>query len=131
MRDKMQRILFALALSLGMLRLVDASDQWLPKAREEGRVAVYTSFNQADLPKLIDPFSRKYPGIHVEVIRGVATSLLPRVTTEIKAGKGGDLVFTKAEYLDLLKNQNFLQLYKSPEQITAADGYVTGVWVSA
>jgi iron(III) transport system substrate-binding protein len=99
------------------------------KGKEEGQVVLYTSLNLLSVPKLTEPFSKKYPGIKVEVIRGVATGLVPRIMTESKAGKSGDLVFTKAEYLDLLKNQALLQRYKSTEDIMG-DGYVSGVWCS-
>jgi iron(III) transport system substrate-binding protein len=102
----------------------------LGKAREEGRLVLYTSFTQADIPKLVDAFAKKYPGIRVDVIRGVASSMIPRITTETKAGKSGDVVFTKAEYLDLLKSQALLQSYRSPEEKLPGDGYVTGVWMS-
>jgi iron(III) transport system substrate-binding protein len=121
------RIFLIVVLSLSA---ADASDQWLIKAREEGQVVLYTSFNQADLVKLINPFLKKYPGVRVDVIRGVASSLVPRIAPESKAGKSADLVFTKAEYLDLLKSQRLLERYKSSEEKIPGDGYIAGVWVS-
>ena len=99
------------------------------KAKEQGQIILYTSLNLVSVPKLIEPFSKRYPGIKVEVIRGVASSLVPRIMSELKAGKSGDLLFTKAEYLDLLKSQGLLQRHQSTED-PGGDGYVSGVWCS-
>ena len=105
-----------------------ASDP-VQRTKVEGPVILYTSLNLVSVPKLIEPFSKRYPGIKVEVIRGVASSLVPRIMAEIKTGKSGDLLFTKAEYLDLLKNQGLLQRYKSLED-PQGDGYLSAVWCS-
>jgi len=98
-------------------------------AKLEGQITLYTSLNLVSVPKLIEPFNKQYPAIKVEVIRGVATSLVPRITSELKAGRSGDIIFTKAEYLDLLKSQGLLQRHKSPED-SKGDGYVSPVWCS-
>lgn len=98
-------------------------------SKNEGQITLYTSLNLVSVPKLVEPFNKQHPGIKVEVIRGVATSLVPRITAELKAGRSGDLIFTKADYLDLLKSQGLLQRYKSPED-AKGDGYVSPVWCS-
>lgn len=103
----------------------------LKKAREEGRVVLYTSFSQADLARLTDPFFKKYPGIEVEIVRGGSSTLHPKITNEYRARKAGaDLIFTKADYLDLLQKQGLLQKYQSPEDKAPSSGYAAGAYVS-
>ncbi len=108
----------------------DAASPWVEKAKKEGRVVLYTSFSQADLPKLTDPFFKKYPGIMVEIVRGGSSTLHPKIIGEYRAKKAGaDLIFTKADYLDLLQKQGLLQSYKSPEDKAPSEGYAAGVYI--
>lgn len=107
----------------------DAASPWVEKAEKEGRVVLYTSFSQADLQKLTSPFSKMYPGVQLKVVRGGSGTLVPKIMAEQRAGRPlADLIFTKADYLDLFQTKGLLQKYDSPERKSDMGGYWTGVY---
>ena len=94
---------------------VFASD-WYEAAKSEKQVVWYTSLNVADNEKISAAFTKKYPGVDVNVNRQSANSVLQKVLTERRAGKDvADVVLVGAEYLDLLQTRGILQKYNSAE----------------
>ena len=57
-------------------------------ATEEGAVTVYSSQGLDALNALADNFEAKYPGIDVEIVRGIDSDLAPKVEAENQTGQG-------------------------------------------
>src|SRR6266536_894565 len=56
------------------------------RARKEGQVLVYSSFNAAEFVSLKDVFEKKYPGVKVEHLRLAGAKLMQRILSEHQAG---------------------------------------------
>lgn len=89
----------------------------LAKARQEGKVAVYTSTDLAQGQKLLDAFKAAFPGIEVEWNDQGTTSVFNRVISEAAAKQvGGDITWTSASDLQLsLVDRGLAATYRSPE----------------
>ena len=57
-------------------------------ATEEGKVTVYSSQGLDALNQLATNFEAKYPGIDVEIVRGIDSDLAPKVEAENQTGQG-------------------------------------------
>jgi iron(III) transport system substrate-binding protein len=57
-------------------------------ATEEGKVTVYSSQGLDALNQLAANFEAKYPGIDVEIVRGIDSDLAPKVEIEMQTGQG-------------------------------------------
>jgi iron(III) transport system substrate-binding protein len=57
-------------------------------ATEEGAVTVYSSQGLDALEQLAANFEAKYPGIDVEIVRGIDSDLAPKVEAENQTGQG-------------------------------------------
>ncbi len=57
-------------------------------ATEEGAVTVYSSQGLDALEQLATNFEAKYPGIAVEIVRGIDSDLTPKVEAENQTGQG-------------------------------------------
>ena len=57
-------------------------------ATEEGAVTVYSSQGLDALEQLATNFEAKYPGIAVEIVRGIDSDLAPKVEAENQTGQG-------------------------------------------
>ena len=85
-----------------------SASNWYQAAKSEKQAVWYTSLNVADNEKIIAAFTKKYPGVDVNVNRQSANSVLQKVLTERRAGKDvADVVLVGAEYLDLLQTGEF------------------------
>ena len=121
---------FFLFISVFGVTVVCASP-WYDAAKKEGEVIVYTSINVDDHPKLVNPFSRKYPGISVKFIRQSSNSILERVLNEGRAGKSlADIVAVGAEYLNVIEGKGMLRGYTSAESKAQRDGEWYQIYVS-
>lgn len=95
----------------------------LAKAKQEGKVVVYTSTDLAQGQKLLDAFKAVYPGIDVEWNDQGTTSAFNRVISEAAAKQvGGDIVWSSALDLQLsLVDRGLATTYRSPEAAKLPD----------
>jgi len=85
-------------------------------AKKEGQIVIYGAAISDIIKPLKDGFSRRYPGIQVEVMEGTGSRLRERVRAEQRAGKAvADLFASGTGSLWDLKKDGFLQPYLSPE----------------
>ncbi len=107
------------------------ASNWYEAAKSEKQAVWYTSLNVADNEKIIAAFTKKYPGVDVNVNRQSANSVLQKVLTERRAGKDvADVVLVGAEYLDLLQNRGILQKYNSAEWKAEKGDFWTATYMS-
>jgi iron(III) transport system substrate-binding protein len=66
----------------------DANAELVAAATEEGKVTVYSSQGLDALNELAASFESEYPGIDVEVVRGIDSDLAPKVEAENQTGNG-------------------------------------------
>lgn len=74
-----------------------AYEDLVAAATEEGTVTVYSSQGLDALNEFKAGFEAKYPGITVEVVRGIDTDLSSRVETEYQTGGGPDLYVSASQ----------------------------------
>jgi iron(III) transport system substrate-binding protein len=104
---------------------------WYEAAKNEKQVVWYTSLNVTDNEKITAAFTKKYPGIEVNVNRQSANSILQKVLTERRSGKDmADVVLLGAEYLDLLQKRGIFQRYSSSEWKAEKGDFWTPTYVS-
>jgi iron(III) transport system substrate-binding protein len=65
-------------------------------ATEEGQVTIYSSQGLDALEQMASNFEAKYPGIDVEVVRGIDSDLAPKVEAENQTGQGIADVYVNA-----------------------------------
>jgi iron(III) transport system substrate-binding protein len=65
-------------------------------ATEEGEVTIYSSQGLDALEQMASNFEAKYPGIDVEVVRGIDSDLAPKVEAENQTGQGIADVYVNA-----------------------------------
>ena len=63
-------------------------DEVVAAAKKEGSVMLYSSQNIAILESLKEAWSKQYPEIKLEFVRGTDADLNPRIETENRTGKG-------------------------------------------
>lgn len=82
-----------------------------------GVLQLYTSQPDADVNKLVNGFKQKYPHVQVNVFRSGTEEVIARINTEVRAGKlGADvLLLADAPTFEVLKKQNLLMAYESPQ----------------
>jgi iron(III) transport system substrate-binding protein len=82
------------------------------RARKEGQVLVYSSFNAAEMVSLKDAFEKKYPGVKVEHLRLAGAKLMQRILAEHQAGRDlADTVLIKGETMHVLGQKGLLARY--------------------
>ncbi len=82
------------------------------RARKEGQVLVYSSFNAAEFVSLKDGFEKKYPGVKVEHLRLAGAKLMQRILAEHQAGSNlADTVLIKGETMHVLGQKGLLAKY--------------------
>jgi iron(III) transport system substrate-binding protein len=87
------------------------------RARREGTVLVYSSFNAAEMNQLKETFEQRYPGVKVEHLRLAGAKLMQRILAENLAGKDmADTVLIKGETLYVLGQKGLLAKYDPLEQ---------------
>jgi iron(III) transport system substrate-binding protein len=82
------------------------------RARKEGQVLVYSSFNAAEMVSLKNAFEKKYPGVKVEHLRLAGAKLMQRILAEHQAGSDlADTVLIKGETMHVLGQKGLLAKY--------------------
>jgi len=82
------------------------------RARKEGEVLVYSSFNAAEMVSLKDVFEKRYPGVKVNHLRLAGAKLMQRILAEHQAGSDlADTVLIKGETMHVLGQKGLLAKY--------------------
>jgi len=82
------------------------------RARKEGQVLIYSSFNAAEMVSLKDAFEKRYPGVKVEHLRLAGAKLMQRILAEHQAGRDlADTVLIKGETMHVLGEKGLLAKY--------------------
>src|SRR5512139_2737218 len=91
--------LLTILLSFFLLSAAAAAEPSLyERARKEGQVLVYSSFNAAEMVTLKNSFENRYPGVKVEHLRLAGARLMQRLIAEHQAGSDlADNVLIKGE----------------------------------
>lgn len=113
---------------------VDAFSQDLEKARQQGKVVLYTSMGASDADAVVKAFERKYPFVRLEPYRTSSEKVLVRLVNEHRAKKYfGDVVTVDGLQSEVLKEKRILDRYAStetvnfPAQWRDPEGYWTAV----
>ncbi len=113
---------------------VDAFSQDLEKARQQGKVVLYTSMGSSDVNAVVQAFERKYPFMRLEPYRTSSEKTLVRLVNEHRARKYlGDIVTVDGIQSLVLKEKRILDRYVSREaayflpQWQDSEGYWTAL----
>lgn len=102
-------------------------------AKKEGMVVFYTTMTTDSNEAIRRAFEEKYPFVKMEVYRTNNPKLLAKVVTEARAGRHlWDVISIAGFQTYILKKQNFLARYASPEGIAVPKGFKDpeGYWAS-
>lgn len=112
-----------------------AQSAFFAKAKEEGRVLVYTSLAASDNKPFQAAFEQAHPGVKLELYRASGTTILQKILTEHRAGAHlADAVLTEGAVLYALKDAGLLEKFDSPERkafeprFKDKEGYWTDVY---
>lgn len=136
---KTMKFFFATLLSLmclgGNVAPSAAQSAFYAKAKEEGRVLVYTSLAASDNKPFRSAFEQAYPGVKLEIYRASGTTILQKILTETRAGAHlADAVLTEGAVLHALKDAKLLEKFDSSERnafearFKDKDGFWTDVY---
>lgn len=108
--------------------------QDLVKAKQEGRVVLYTSWGPTDADYVVKAFEKKHPPLKVETVRASSERTLTRLLSEHRANKFlGDVVAVSGIQSGILKEKGSLDRYQSAEAANFPtdwrdpDGFGTGL----
>jgi len=126
---------FTLLVSMGFGLSAHAQSPYYAKAKEEGKVVLYTSLAGSDNKPFKDAFEKKYPGVTLEIYRVSGSKVLQKALAEHSAGTDiVDVVLTEETALLILRQKNLLVKFDSPERkafdsrFKDADGYWVDVY---
>jgi len=112
-----------------------AESSFYAKAKQEGRVLLYTSLASSDNEAFRHAFEKANPGVKLDIYRASGTTILQKVLTENRAGGDVvDAVMTEGTVLHALKDKKLLVKFDSPERKAFDDrfkdkeGYWTDVY---
>ncbi|HSK30451.1 MAG TPA: extracellular solute-binding protein [Candidatus Limnocylindria bacterium] len=136
---KIMKSYFATILSLvcygSLVSQSAAESAYYAKAKEEGRVLIYTSLAASDNKPFRSAFEKANPGVKLEIYRASGTTILQKILTESRAGAHlVDAVLTEGTVLHALKDKNLLDKFDSPERkafdarFKDTEGYWTDVY---
>ena len=112
-----------------------ANDALYDKAKEEGKVLLYSSLSTGDTRELQKIFHKKYPGVQLEIYRTGGPKILQKIMAEHRTGNDiADVVMTKGDVIHILLKEKLLAQFNSPErdafgeQFKDPEGYWTDVY---
>jgi hypothetical protein len=123
----------ALALSacLFLSPAVHAESDFYEKAKQEGKVVLYTSFANSDTRVLKEVFDKKFPGVNLDIYRSGGPKILQKILAEHLAGSDfADVVMTKGDAVHLLVQKKLLAKFDSLERKAYEDHFDSGRRVS-
>jgi iron(III) transport system substrate-binding protein len=137
----MKNVKFCLAViaslvgSAGFVSHGSAQSAFYAKAKEEGKVVLYTTLAASDNKPFRAAFEQAYPGVQLEIYRASGTTVLQKILTESRAGAHlTDVVLAEGAALTPLRDANLLVKFDSPERkafearFKDKDGFWTDVY---
>ncbi|MGH7824094.1 MAG: ABC transporter substrate-binding protein, partial [Candidatus Binatia bacterium] len=128
-------IVLGLLVSIGCFSPAQADSSFYAKAKEEGKIVLYTSLAGSDTKPFEGAFEKKYPGVQLEIYRASGSKVLQKILTENRAGTDiADAVMTQGNALYVLREKNLLAKFDSPERkafdsrFKDKEGYWTDVY---
>ena len=110
-------VIAAMLVFLGVSATAGAESAYYAKAKEEGKVLLYTSLAGSDTKPFKAAFEKANPGVQLDMYRASGTTLLQKILTESAAGRGiADAILTEVNALHVLKAKNLLTKFDSPER---------------
>jgi iron(III) transport system substrate-binding protein len=101
----------------GLVARSAAQSGFYAKAKEEGRVLIYTSLAASDNKPFQAALEQANPGVKLEIYRASGTTILQKILTESRAGAHlADAVLTEGTVLHALKDNKLLVQFDSPER---------------
>ena len=103
----------------------------LEGARSEGEAVVYLNLDQVVASALTAGFTKKYPGVNVQVGRFSGASIIARVETEARAGKlAADVIQSGELGILVLIDRGVMARYRSPQLTAYPESYrdKDGIW---
>jgi iron(III) transport system substrate-binding protein len=95
-------------------RGADREARLVERAKQEGRVVLYTSLAPTESKPLADAFEKKY-GVKVELWRALSDKVVQRVVTEGQARRHAvDVVETNGPEMEMLAREKLLAEFHSP-----------------
>ena len=95
-------------------RGADRDARLVERAKQEGRVVLYTSLAPTESKPLADAFEKKY-GIKVELWRALSDQVVQRVITEARGRRHAvDVVETNGPEMEMLAREKLLAEFHSP-----------------
>jgi iron(III) transport system substrate-binding protein len=102
-------------------------------ARKEGSVTVYGVLNADEHGPITAGFTKKYPFLNVDFLRGAAAKNFERAIMEKRAGKvRGDIFIGATLEMIIARREGIFAPYRSPEAQAYADSFKDpdGYWIS-
>jgi len=97
-------------------RGADRDAHLIEKAKEEGKLVLYTSLAPTESTPLAEAFERKY-GIQVELWRAISERVVQRTVTEARGRRYAvDVVETNGPEMEMLAREEMLSEFYSPYQ---------------
>lgn len=128
-------VVASLACSAGFVSQSSAQSAFYAKAKEEGKVVLYTTLAASDNKPFRAAFEQAYPGVQLEIYRASGTTVLQKILTESRAGAHlTDVVLAEGAALTPLRDANLLVKFDSPERkafearFKDKDGFWTDVY---
>ena len=126
---------WTLAFFGGFVSRGSAQSEFYAKAKEEGKVVLYTTLAASDNKPFRAAFEQAYPGVQLEIYRASGTTVLQKILTESRAGAHlTDVVLAEGAALTPLRDANLLVKFESPERkafearFKDKDGFWTDVY---
>jgi iron(III) transport system substrate-binding protein len=95
-------------------RGADRDARLVERAKQEGRVVLYTSLAPTESKPLADAFEKKY-GVRVELWRALSDQVVQRVITEARGRRHAvDVVETNGPEMEMLAREKLLAEFHSP-----------------
>ena len=95
-------------------RGADRDARLVEKAKQEGRLVLYTSLAPTESRPLAEAFEKKY-GIKVELWRAISERVVQRVITEAQGGRHAvDVIETNGPEMEMLAREKVLSEFHSP-----------------
>jgi iron(III) transport system substrate-binding protein len=102
----------------------DRMDKIVAAAKKEGKLTLYTTIAEKDLPAVVKPFEDKY-GIPVTIWRAGTDKVLQRTIQEARAGRNDvDVVHFGSQEMEALAREKILAPVASPVHPDLVQGAV-------
>jgi len=97
-------------------RFEELSKELYPKAKQEGKLIIYTNADIEDIVEVIDAFTKQFPGIKTDYWQSESATIVTRALTEFRAGQASVDIVQHDIDAHLLKNAGAVTPYQSVQK---------------